>query len=211
MSDGVVGRPMLASTHAVTYQPFEIHPAAFTPKQCARIISAGLTLETEVGALEATDGGGVTDDGIRRSHTAWIPPTDETWWIYDKLAKVAERANRRYRFDLTGFSEDLQFTHYDEPGSFYDWHQDGLDGDVANRKLSVVVQLSDPAVYDGGELQFFDVVHDYDDEQEDNFSHHVSQLGTAVVFPSFEYHRVLALRRGVRYSLVCWVSGPAFR
>ena len=56
-----------------------------------------------------------------------------------------------------------------------------------------------------------DVVHDYDDEQVDSFSHHVSQQGTAIVFPSFEYHRVLSLRGGVRYSLVAWVSGPAFR
>jgi PKHD-type hydroxylase len=32
-----------------------------------------------------------------------------------------------------------------------------------------------------------------------------------VVFPSFEFHRVLPLRRGVRRSLVAWVGGPPFR
>jgi PKHD-type hydroxylase len=163
------------------------------------------------GLLEGTDGSEVADDSIRRSVTAWLPPTDETWWIYEKLAALAERANRRYGFDLTGFGEDLQFTIYDRPGAFYSWHQDGLDGNVATRKLSIVVQLTEPDEYRGGELQLFDVAEDYDDEELDAFTALTAERGTAVVFPSFEYHRVLPLRRGVRHSLVAWVSGPPFR
>ncbi len=211
MSDRVVGRPMLTTSAPPVYQPFEIHPGAFTEKQCDRIIAAGRAIEAGQAALEGDGDEGVTDGGIRRSRTGWIPADDEHWWIYEKLGRIAERANRRYGFELTGFAEDLQFTHYDEPGSFYTWHQDGLDGEVATRKLSMVVQLSDPSEYLGGELQFFDVVHDYDDEQLANFSHFACQRGTVIVFPSFEYHRVLAIRGGARYSLVCWVTGPPFR
>ena len=40
----------------------------------------------------------------------WLSPGAETEWIFTKLAAVALRANRRYRFELTGFEEDLQFT-----------------------------------------------------------------------------------------------------
>ena len=34
---------------------------------------------------------------------------------------------------------------------------------------------------------------------------------TDVVFPSFMCHNVNAVKTGVRYSLVSWVSGPQFR
>lgn len=161
--------------------------------------------------LEGVAGAEIADEGIRRSRTAWIPPSDESWWIYDKLAKVVAKANRTYRFDLTGFAEDLQFTAYDEPGAFYGWHQDGLDGAVAVRKLSIVVQLTSPDEYEGGELQFFEVLDDDDDERFEEFTVLSRELGTAIVFPSFEYHRVMPIRSGARHSLVSWVSGPPFR
>ena len=209
--DPLTARPVLPSPATPPYQAFELHPKAFTERQCDRIIALGETLRHESAGLEGVDGDEISDHSIRRSRTAWIPPDDDSWWIYDKLAKLAERANRRYGFDLTGFGEDLQFTLYDEPGAFYSWHQDGLDGGVANRKLSIVIQLTDPEDYTGGEIQFFEVADDYDDEQLEVFTRLTRQRGTAIVFPSFEYHRVLAMRSGVRHSLVSWVSGPPFR
>lgn len=30
-------------------------------------------------------------------------------------------------------------------------------------------------------------------------------------FPSYVMHRVKPVTEGVRYSLVCWVSGPSFK
>ena len=207
----LTGRPLLGTPVPPPYQAFELHPNAFTPRQCDRIVALGEQLRAESAGLEGTDGDEVNDESIRRSRTAWIAPDDDSWWVYDKLAKIAERANRRYGFDLTGFGEDLQFTFYDEPGAFYSWHQDGLDGGVATRKLSIVIQLTDPEDYEGGEIQFFEVADDYDDEQLDAFTELSRRRGTAVVFPSFEYHRVLPLLSGVRHSLVSWVSGPPFR
>ena len=211
MTERLTARPQFPSPPAPPYISHEIHPAVFTARQCDRIIALGNSLEPSDGLLEGVDGSEVSDDSIRSSRTAWIAPDDETWWIFDKLATVATRANRRYGFDLTGFDEDLQFTHYDEPGAFYAWHQDGLDGGVATRKLSLVVQLSDPSDYDGAELQLFDVVEDFDREELLDFTAASLGRGSVIVFPSYEYHRVLPLRAGTRQSLVAWVSGPAFR
>jgi PKHD-type hydroxylase len=211
MTDDLLGRPVIASGIGPPYQSHEIHPAVFTARQCERIVALGTSLVPAEATLEGTDGSIVADGAIRRSTPSWIPPDDDSWWIYSKLAKVAHRANRRYGFDLTSFGEDLQFTVYDQPGSFYSWHQDGLDGAVATRKLSMVVQLSDPDDYIGAELELFDVAEDFDDDELAQFAWHSSRQGTVVVFPSFEYHRVLALRSGLRHSLVAWVSGPAFR
>ncbi|MBP6728289.1 MAG: 2OG-Fe(II) oxygenase [Microthrixaceae bacterium] len=205
------GRPLLVPPSAPPYQGYQLHAGVFTPRQCRRIVDLAHGMRLDDALLEGVAGAEIADEGIRRSRTAWIPPTDESWWIYDKLAKVVAKANRTYRFDLTGFAEDLQFTAYDEPGAFYGWHQDGLDGAVAVRKLSIVVQLTSPDEYEGGELQFFEVLDDDDDERFEEFTVLSRELGTAIVFPSFEYHRVMPIRSGARHSLVSWVSGPPFR
>ena len=211
MTEPLLGRPQFAAPVAPPYVSHQIHLGVFTPEECDEIVGIGSDIEAGEGLLEGTDGGEVTDDSIRSSRTSWIPPDDDTWWIYERLAEVAATANEVYGFDLSGFGEDLQFTHYDQPGSFYTWHQDGLDGGVATRKLSLVAQLTDPSTYDGAELQLFDVVEDFDREELAGFTAASLQQGAVIVFPAFEYHRVLPLRSGVRYSLVSWVSGPAFR
>lgn len=188
----------------------------FSAAQCERIIETGRALPTASAALEGEHGVPTSDVQLRDARTAWIPPDPSNEWIYRKLALVAQRANRAYRFDLTGFDEDLQFTCYDSPGSFYTWHQDGLDGTVALRKLSLVVQLSDPADYSGAELELF-AHHDPAAADGPGPAPAGTEVpperrrGTVLVFPSFEFHRVLPLRSGVRYSLVSWVSGPPFR
>ncbi len=211
MAEELLSRPVFGGEPSPPYQSCEVHPRAFTPRQCDRIVELCTKLASAEATLEADGGDDVDDATVRRARVAWVPPGDDTWWIYEKLAKVAERANRRYRFDLSGFDEDLQFTIYDEPGAFYSWHQDGLDGRVGRRKLSLVLQLSDPATYDGGQLQMFDLAEDADAEELDAFDLAASQQGAVVAFPSFEYHRVLPMRSGVRRSLVTWVSGPPFR
>lgn len=211
MKERLLARPVLDVAAGPPYLSHEIHPRAFTPRQCERIVAAGLSFEADRALLEGDGGTSVDDEGIRSATTAWLPPTEEHWWVYEKLAAVVERANRRYGFELWGFGEDLQFTTYAARGDFYSWHQDGLDGNLSGRKLSVVVQLTDPASYEGGELQLFDVTEDAGREELDAFASATSALGTAVVFPAFEYHRVLPMRSGLRHSLVAWVSGPPFR
>ena len=207
----LLGRPLLEPRPTQPYQPYHIFPKALSAAQCRRVIEFGLDLAVADATLEGSDGSDIEDHSIRNSKISWIPPTDDSAWIYQKVADVAQRANRSYQFELSGFVEDLQFTRYNEPGAFYSWHQDGLDTTLGHRKLSVVIQLSDPAEYEGSELQLFEVAEDYDDEQLEAFTHLAGQQGTAVVFPAYEYHRVLPLRAGCRLSLVSWISGPAFR
>lgn len=149
------------------------------------------------------------DNAVRIAEIAWMPPGGEHRWIFDKLAGVVERANRVYNYDLLGFTEDAQFTSYDQPGAFYDWHQDGLEGELAIRKLSIVVQLSDPLAYDGCDLELFGLVNN--PPVHNAWYNDLRQQGSVTVFPAFEYHRVTPIRSGRRHSLVCWVGGPPFR
>lgn len=200
---------MFAPPVSDPYEPFVVVPKAFTERQCDRIAALADSVGLVDAGLQDADGS-TGDDEIRRSQVAWIGPDDDTGWIFERLATVALRANRSYGFELTGFGEDLQLTAYDE-ADFYTWHIDGLDSGVAHRKLSIVVQLSDPAQYRGSLLEFLPVVTDYDNEQLEEYRRTISARGTAVVFPSFEYHRVTPLESGRRLSLVSWVSGPRFR
>lgn len=194
-------------------RPYEcalVYSNVFSGRQCDRILEQAAGLATG----DAQVGDGLADihhdDGIRRSRIAWIPADESSGWIYNKLASIVRRANRSYGFDLIGFTEDLQFTEYSDVGAFYTWHQDGLDADLAVRKLSMVVQLSDPDDYEGGELEFFALDGDESGVASDHRTL-MRQRGTVVVFPVFEYHRVTPLLSGTRQSLVCWIGGPPFR
>jgi PKHD-type hydroxylase len=208
VSDPLDIRPVFPPRAAGPYTSHVVLPGALTPRQCDAVVELGESLRLDDGQLASDT---PPDDALRRSKVAWIEPSPDTGWLFDKLARLAQKANRRYGFDLTGFGEDLQYTVYDEPGAFYTWHQDGLTGEVASRKLALVVQLSDPDDYEGADLELFDAVADLVPEDLAASNLERRQRGTAVAFPAFEYHRVTPLVSGVRRSLVVWISGPPFR
>ena len=139
---------------------------------------------------------------IRRSKISWLNNTNDTRWVFEKLAHVASALNSQfYRFDLTGFGEALQLTHYDQSEhGMYGWHQD-YNAKIS-RKLSLVLQLTDPSQYEGGNLQ----IKTGGDVQTVR-----KQRGLIVAFPSYVLHQVTPVTQGNRQSLVAWVSGPAFK
>ena len=191
------------------YYNHQLLADVFTDDECDRVIELGEALPAEAGVLE--DGGDGLDNTLRSATISWMALGTETRWVFERLEKAAEAANQHFWFDLGGLEEDLQYTVYDQPGSFYTWHQDGLDGEVATRKLSLVVQLSPPEDYRGNELEFLDVAEDWTPAEREAWLGDSQQRGWVVAFPAFEQHRVLPLEAGIRRSLVCWVSGPPFR
>ena len=96
----------------------------------------------------------------------------------------------------------LQFGEYSE-GSFYDWHYDvnWEHSGPYDRKLSFVLQLSDPNTYEGGNFEFKDI------EQATRFR----EQGSVLIFPSYHTHRVTPVTKGKRNSLVGWIEGPRWK
>lgn len=139
------------------------------------------------------------DDGYRVSSVKWVP--FENSWIYDKIWELAILANEElWGFDIVGFKDEAQYTQYTAPDGKYDFHLD-INGDGINhRKISAICALTDG--YEGGDVEFMTgrEVHPIHLEK-----------GQAVFFPSFYLHRVLPVTKGVRKSLVQWISGEPYR
>ena len=139
---------------------------------------------------------------VRRSQVSWLQKTPDTAWVFEKLGHIASSLNAKYfRFDLTGFGEPLQLTNYDQSEhGMYGWHQDYGGG--TSRKLSLVLQLTDPSQYEGGNLQIMTGGQPQTVRK---------QRGLVAAFPSYVLHQVTPVTSGNRQSLVAWISGPAFR
>jgi len=139
---------------------------------------------------------------IRRSKVSWLDSTVETEWVFKRLGDIAGQLNiEHYQFDLTGFGESLQLTNYDHSDhGTYGWHQDY--GGSVSRKLSMVLQLTDPSQYEGGNLQVMTNAYPTTVRK---------QRGLVAVFPAYALHQVTPVTQGNRQSLVAWVSGPAFK
>lgn len=140
---------------------------------------------------------------IRRTKIKWLSPNENNEWLYSKLSHVISNLNRDYfRFDLSEISESLQFCNYEaKEKGHYDWHIDKTKN-RQTRKLSLVLQLSEPDDYEGGELCLKTGGEDIVIQK---------KLGLITVFPSWTLHRVTPVTKGNRQSMVAWVSGSPFR
>lgn len=181
------------------YQNFVFVEDAFSSEECERIIAYGLKHKLE--------GAKVTEDTadihkVRKARVAWLSYNPEIAWVFDRLEAHARKINNKhYKFRLSGFYENLQFTEYLAPDSHYTWHIDFAAGAASLRKLSMVVQLSAPESYEGGTLEIFDELNKTVPKRQ----------GALTCFPSFVQHRVTPVTKGKRYSLVVWVSGDPFQ
>jgi PKHD-type hydroxylase len=182
--------------------PFTTWEGAFSDEEVEKIIQLCETLEkteAKVGSGEQ----GVVNPEVRKTTVSWLKNSEDASWIYDRIAYVGRRLNSKfYRFNLYGFIEDIQYTVYEENNEgHYDWHIDiGPDNECA-RKLSLVIQLSDPSEYEGGELEIL---------RSSTPERVLKQRGLAAGFPSYTLHRVTPVTKGTRRTLVIWLAGPDF-
>ena len=199
--------------------------SAVPPRLCDEIIKYALLKKDHMGRT-----GGVKDEKLsdkqikdikyrRDSNVVWLNDP----WIYRELHPYIHAANKNAGWNFQwDTSEQLQFTKY-KLNQYYDWHQDSFNKpfDKPNtldhgkiRKLSMTCQLTDSSEYEGGELEFD--FRDYDPPQRDEAKHliqakQILSKGSIIVFPSFVWHRVKPVRKGVRYSLVMWNLGYPFK
>lgn len=137
---------------------------------------------------------------IRNSRVSFPLPN---YWLegiaYNYASYANRSANWNYKID---WAEPIQLAKY-EKDHHYDWHEDWgpleIREDNMVRKLSVVILLSDPSEFKGGEFQF---KNPYDTDITVKMS-----KGSVLVFPSYITHRVTPIISGTRYSAANWILG----
>ena len=148
--------------------------------------------------------GDKTDSNIRKTDIIWIEQRN----LLTRVAQsfINDANSLLFNYGLEDI-EQLQFTRYKEK-DFYDWHTDNFtQSDTSkqhNRKLSLVIQLSDPNDYDGGNFQLFNGIGDPEEPD-------IKQQGSVIVFDSRDWHRLTPVTRGKRFSIVCWAYGKKFQ
>jgi len=172
----------------------------FSREECEKIKELAKSYDCEEATTFGDEGTNNTDDSIRKSSVRWINCTNDTSWIYEKLLKYVTEANKYFKTDITGFSEPLQYTEYEGKGTHYGYHLDIGPG-KHKRKISIVVQLSDPSEYEGGEL----MIHNGTETVMDR------GMGCVFLFPSILLHKVTKVISGNRHSLVSWISGSPWK
>jgi predicted 2-oxoglutarate/Fe(II)-dependent dioxygenase YbiX len=106
--------------------------------------------------------------------------------------------NRNY--SITGINQ-MDLLHYKEGGQ-YNFHRDTTQGMTHHeRKISCIVQLSNPEDYEGGDF-VLDAEEVSIDEKELR-----RKRGTVILFESRLDHRILPITKGERYSLIGWGVG----
>lgn len=176
-------------------------PVILTGALSGEVCERAIRIATEVGfagspVYDAKGIDTVDDPGHRQSESAWLRP-EHDGELFRLVTQIFQQVNNdRYRFSIQGMAP-IQILRY-STGSFFREHFDMGLGDAANRKISLIIQLSEADAYAGGEF----VV-----------SHRLTlprERGTACVFPSWFLHRVDEVRSGTRYSLAAWAVGAFF-
>lgn len=183
---------------------WELWEGAISPEYCDQIIARGKQRK----AQEATigfDAGAPPEHHYRSSTIRWLDVDNADADIANYMMKFVKRSNRNnFGFDIREMNE-IQFTEYHgEAHGKYDWHHDVFFENQApyDRKLSIVVQLSDAKDYTGGFFEFFNM---------QSPGMQFKTRGSVLVFPSFFIHRVSPVTAGERISLVSWIEGPKWR
>lgn len=178
----------------------------------------------------------VTDDILKIRKTKVTFTDDrELYSIVDPIVNEINQA-LEWNYNITCI-EPIQYTVYygDGEKGHYHWHTDTIVNDSfledqsnnlmsgTTRKISMVIQLSDHRDYEGGEFELLSATTDPpEDQQELEYKlNNIGYLefepvplkefyrqGDVIIMPSYVYHRVKPVIKGIRRSLVCWFRGP---
>lgn len=170
-------------------------------EDCERWLSLGRQIPVQKATTFRSDG---EEDSHRKTDIRWLPDEGPYKEMHRVFRDVAYAANQYFGVTLTELPP-LQFTEYAGVGHHYDMHHDinWNRQDGRHRKISIVVQLSNPDDYEGGILSFAQT-------QNPEPSSLIKQ-GSIICFLSYLEHGVSPITAGSRTSLVGWFEGPRWR
>lgn len=179
----------------------------FDKQTCEDIIANALTIPAQ-DALVGIGNDEHVDDETRRSKIRFINTADWKFSkLFDELWKTQIRANQDFFNVHVSNLDFIQFAEYDASyEGEYKAHHDvfWINDSNKHRKLSCVIQLSDPNDYEGGDFEFVGTAATPP-------ANEIREQGTVIFFPSFYMHKANPVLRGTRYSIAAWFEGPKWR
>ena len=198
--------PIIESPIKADFNNFYYFPQVFSNEEISNLdqlvtqnykFQKGQVGNAELGTLDSTI--------YNNRNIAYLPPDNNTKWLYEKLEKLVIQANKElFNFSITQVTDLIHYVIYPENGGHLDWHMDVGKLGVNRRKLALTVQLSDPTEYDGGEFEIWF-------GSKEKFITVPRQKGDVIIFPTFLMHRIKPITRGQRKALVFWTGGEPFR
>ena len=88
-----------------------------------------------------------------------------------------------------------------EEKDYYDLHVD-INPLSATRKLSFIINLSDPSEYTGGNIEFLNTSIEKE---------LVTSVGSIVIFPSFLPYKITPVLSGEKYIIAGHIHGPLYK
>ena len=188
---------------------WQMWESRFQKATCERFVSLAKLLPEAEAKIGGGSNDGVIDKNVRASKLRWLNgSTPDFKDLYLDIVDMFHQANRTaFGVDLWHLHE-MQFTEYNaEDEGHYNWHLDTMfqSPNPSQRKLSMIIQLSDPNEYEGGVFEMQPWM------MESPPADKLKNQGTVLVFPSLVHHRVTPVTKGTRYSLVAWMEGPKWR
>jgi len=176
----------------------------FLPKEQADILFKNLeNIPYQQGIVENPE---LKTSGYRRTQVKWINFEERFSDLWSFLHREIAKINKDlWKFNLSGIEEIMQYTEYDaQYKGHYDWHIDvGHEVFSNRRKLSMIIQLSKPEDYEGGDVLVYKGGKKPESYSKEQYS--------AIFFPSFLLHKVTPVTKGNRKSLVLWIGGCPFK
>lgn len=128
---------------------------------------------------------------------------DTAGFPFLNIRDITKNANMEiYDFKLLGIiDQDFPQVYCYSEGDYYNMHVD-LNPMAPSRKITFLINLSDPSTYSGGEIEFLNV-----DVKEAN----VEEQGSCLIFPSYVPYKINKVTNGKKHLIVGHVHGALFR
>lgn len=158
--------------------------SVFSNNECDEVVANAQSLEFFKSTIQR-DSKYVVDESIRSVTSVNLKDLENIGWVSYRLNKVISSVQSYFSFNLLPISESNEpiFLLKYEQGSHYDWHTDIGRGEIPTRRLTLIVQLSDPNDYVGATTFV-------------NMNKTVKSMknkGSITVFPSEKKHKVTQL------------------
>jgi predicted 2-oxoglutarate/Fe(II)-dependent dioxygenase YbiX len=187
---------VLASSKMATLEIMSINKAnLFSKDECDQILS---TCIEELWLPSTVIGNSEFHQSKRqklRGDTAGFP--------FLNIRDITKSANTEiYDFNLMGIiDQDFPQVFAYSKNDYYKMHIE-LNPMAPSRKITFIINLSDPATYQGGDVRFLNI---------DTSNSGVSDQGSCLIFPSFVPYEISPVTEGVKNVIVGHIHGALFK